>query len=119
MIDFWKIRDTNPVTPENEFFKDYLNRIEIANQRYSAMGRTGWKTDRGRVYLLYGEPSEVERYPNQLESRPYEIWRYNELEGGVYFVFADITGFSDYLLVHSTKRGEMRDDNWSRRINVN
>jgi len=119
MNDFWKIRDTNPATPENEFFKDYLKRIEIANQRYSAMGRTGWKTDRGRVYLLYGEPTEVERYPNQLESRPYEIWQYNEIEGGVYFVFADLTGFSDYMLVHSTKRGEMRDDNWSRRINVN
>jgi GWxTD domain-containing protein len=116
--EFWKIRDENPATPENESFKEYLKRIEIANQRYSAMGRPGWKTDRGRVYLLYGEPSEIERHPNQLEGKPYEIWNYNGLEVGVYFVFADLTGFSDYQLVHSTKRGEIRDDNWSNRINV-
>jgi GWxTD domain-containing protein len=118
MNEFWKRRDDNPYTPENEFFKEYLNRIEIANQRYGAMGRTGWKTDRGRVYLLYGEPTEIQRYPNQLDSRPYEIWQYNGIEGGVFFVFADLTGFSDYQLVHSTKRGEIRDDNWSNRINV-
>ncbi len=117
--DFWKSRDANPSTPENEFFREYLGRIEIANQRYGAMGKPGWKTDRGRVFLLYGEPTEIERYPNQLETRPYEIWQYNGIEGGVYFVFADLTGFSDYMLVHSTKRGEMRDDNWSRRITVN
>lgn len=117
--DFWLARDPNPATPENEYFKEYLQRIEVANQKYGAMGRTGWKTDRGRVYLIYGEPSEIERYPNQLESRPYEVWQYNGIEGGVYFVFADLTGFNDYVLVHSTKRGELRDDNWQRRIAVN
>ena len=42
----------------------------------------------------------------------------HEIEGGVYFVFADLTGFSDYTLLHSTKRGELRDDNWQRRIAV-
>lgn len=119
MNEFWKNKDTNPNTPENEFFREYLQRIEVANQKYSAMGKIGWKTDRGRIYLLYGEPSEIERYPNQLETRPYEIWQYNSIEGGVYFVFADLTGFSDYMLVHSTKRGELRDDNWNRRITVN
>lgn len=116
MVEFWKTRDNNSSSGQNEFFRKYLQRIELANQRYSSMGKTGWKTDRGRIYLLYDEPSEIERYPNQLETRPYEIWYYNELEGGVYFVFADLTGFSDYTLVHSTKRGELRDDNWSRRI---
>lgn len=117
--EFWKSKDDNPATPENEFFKSYLQRIDICNQKYQSMGKPGWKTDRGRVYLLYGEPTEIERYPNQLETRPYEIWTYTGLEGGVYFVFADLTGFSDYMLVHSTKRGELRDDNWSRRITVN
>jgi hypothetical protein len=67
---------------------------------------------------MYGEPTEIERYPNQIESRPYEIWSYDSLEGGVVFIFADLTGFSDYQLVHSTKRGELRDDNWQRRIVV-
>ena len=119
MDQFWKMRDDNPSTPENEFFKEYLQRINYVDQKFGAMGRIGWKTDRGRVYLIYGEPSEVERYPNQLESKPYEIWRYNNIEGGVYFVFADLTGFSNYQLMHSTKRGELSDENWENRITVN
>lgn len=115
LFNFWNGRDRNPSTPENEFFYDYLQRVESANQRFTSMQKAGWKTDRGRVFILYGEPSEIERYPNQIESRPYEIWYYNDIEGGVYFVFADLTGFSEYTLVHSTKRGELRDENWGRR----
>ncbi len=116
LFSFWNGRDKDPSTKENEFFYDYLKRVEAANNRFSSMQKAGWKTDRGRVYIIYGEPSEIERYPNQIESRPYEIWYYNDLEGGVYFIFADLTGFSEYTLVHSTKRGELRDDNWGRRI---
>lgn len=118
MFEFWKAKDEIATTSENEFYRQYLQRIELCNDRYSSMGKPGWKTDRGRVYLLYGEPTEIERYPNQLETRPYEVWQYTEIEGGVYFVFADLTGFSDYTLINSTKRGELRDDNWSRRIIV-
>ena len=119
-FEFWKVKEETFGTAQgnNEFYRTYLQRIDLCNQRYSTMGKQGWKTDRGRVYLLYGEPTEIERYPNQLETRPYEIWQYTEIEGGVNFVFADLTGFSDYTLVHSTKRGELRDDNWQRRIVV-
>jgi GWxTD domain-containing protein len=116
LFNFWNVRDDNLNTSENEFFYEYLKRIDISNQRFNSMQKQGWKTDRGRVYIIYGEPSEIERYPNQIESRPYEIWYYNDIEGGVYFIFADLTGFSEYTLVHSTKRGELRDENWGRRI---
>ncbi len=116
MFEFWKAKDTESGLNQNEFFRNYMQRINVCNDRFSSMGKAGWKTDRGRIYLIYGEPTEIERYPNQLDTRPYEIWHYNEIEGGVYFVFADITGFSDYTLVNSTKRGELRDDNWQRRI---
>lgn len=118
MYNFWKARDENPSDNRNDAIAIYLNRIEVSNQRFTALGKQGWKTDRGRVYLVYGEPDEIERFPNQIESRPYEIWRYDTIEGGVIFIFADLTGFSDYQLVHSTKRGELRDDYWSRRIVV-
>lgn len=120
MFEFWKVKEETfgAAQGNNEFYRIYLQRINLCNQRYTTMGKQGWKTDRGRVYLLYGEPTEIERYPNQLETRPYEIWQYTEIEGGVFFVFADLTGFSDYMLVHSTKRGELRDDNWQRRIVV-
>jgi GWxTD domain-containing protein len=118
MFEFWKAKDSNTESTQNEYFRTYIQRVKICDERYKSMGKEGWQTDRGRVFLLYGDPTEIERYPNQLETRPYEIWQYTEIEGGVYFVFADLTGFSDYQLVHSTKRGELRDDNWSRRIAV-
>lgn len=116
MNEFWKLRDQVADTPQNEYYLTYMQRVEIANQRFATLSRAGWKTDRGRVYLIYGEPTEIERYPSQVETRPYEIWQYTDIEGGVFFVFADLLGFSDYALVHSTKRGELRDDNWTRRI---
>ncbi len=119
LYDFWKSRDPKPSTAINEAYQDYMNRVQLCNERYSNMGREGWKTDRGRVYLTYGEPSEIERYPNQQNTKPYEIWHYNELQGGVIFVFADLTGFSQYMLVNSTMRGELRDDNWMSRITTN
>lgn len=90
----------------------YLQRVETANQRYRSMGQEGWHTDRGRVYVLYGESDEVERFPSTSESKPYEIWHYNQIEGSVIFVFIDRTGFGEYTLVNSTKRGEVKDDNW-------
>lgn len=116
ILQFWNQRDSEPSTPQNEFFMEYLKRVEYSNQHFKALGKKGWRTDRGRVFLKYGEPSEIERFPNQIDTKPYEIWYYNEIEGGVIFIFADLTNFSDYQLIHSTSRGELRDDNWQRRI---
>jgi len=116
MFDFWKNRDKISKTSGEDTFREYLGRVETSNSRFGSASKIGWKTDRGRVFILYGEPSEIERFPNQMDSKPYEIWHYNELEGGVIFVFADLSGFSDYMLIHSTKRGELQDDNWQQRI---
>ena len=118
IYNFWKARDENPSDDQNAFYVNYLKRIDIANDRYSALGKQGWKTDKGRVYLIYGEPSEIDRHPNETETKPYEFWQYDNIEGGVVFVFGDITGFNNYQLLHSTKRGELRDDNWQRRVVV-
>ena len=116
LYEFWKARDTKPETSMNEAYEDYMNRVQKCNERFSNMGREGWKSDRGRVFLLYGEPSEIERFPNQQNTKPYEVWHYNDIQGGVIFIFADLTGFSQYTLIHSTMRGELRDDNWMQRI---
>jgi GWxTD domain-containing protein len=94
----------------------YLDRILTANQRYHAMGKEGWQSDRGRVYLLYSEPDEVERFPSSTDAKPYEIWDYNQIESGVIFVFIDQSGFGDYRLVHSTKRGELQDESWKQHL---
>jgi GWxTD domain-containing protein len=115
---FWKARDENPSDERNQYYLDYIKRLGDCNARFSALGKEGWKTDRGRVYLVYGEPSQIDRYPNETDTKPYEIWQYESIEGGVIFIFGDITGFADYQLLHSTKRGELRDEYWRRRITV-
>lgn len=92
----------------------YLQRILSANQRFRAMGREGWRTDRGRVLMIYAEPDEIERFPSAQNNKPYEVWYYYSIENGVQFIFIDRSGFSDYVLVHSTKRGELQDEEWQR-----
>lgn len=93
---------------------EYLERVNVADRRYRVMAREGWRTDRGRVFILYGEPDEIERQPSSQGSKPYEIWHFYQIETGILFVFVDRSGFNDYILVHSTKRGELRDDSWQR-----
>jgi GWxTD domain-containing protein len=92
----------------------YLQRVTAANQRFHALSRQGWNTDRGRVFILYGEPDEIERYPSSVDIKPYEVWHYYSIENGVEFDFVERSGFGDYILVNSTKRGELRDDQWQR-----
>ncbi len=92
----------------------YMERVTIANQRFRQFGKEGWRTDRGRVYILYGEPSDIERYPMSDNVKPYEQWQYDHIEGGVRFIFVDRSGYGEYVLVHSTKRGEIQDENWQR-----
>ncbi|MCB0747037.1 MAG: GWxTD domain-containing protein [Ignavibacteriae bacterium] len=119
LFKFWKKRDDSPETQLNEFKRLYLSRIETANARYRTMSAPGYKTDRGRVLVLYGEPDEIDRYPNETNTKPYEIWSYNNIEGGVTFVFGDFSGYNYYELIHSTKRGELQDPNWMYRISAN
>lgn len=118
IYNFWKDRDENPSDERNEYYLTYMKQVSESDARYTALGKQGWRTDKGRVFIVYGEPSEIERHPNETGSRPYEIWKYESIEGGVIFVFGDITGFNDYQLLHSTKRGELRDDYWQRRVAI-
>ncbi|MEJ5351249.1 MAG: GWxTD domain-containing protein [Melioribacteraceae bacterium] len=116
LYNFWKKRDPDPSTPINEFKEDYMKRVEYANRNFGIYTKEGYLTDRGRVYLIYGEPDQRDFYPSESNMKPYEIWFYNQIEGGVTFIFGDVTGFGNYELLHSTKRGEVRDDNWQRRL---
>jgi GWxTD domain-containing protein len=116
LFNFWKLRDPNPSTPENERKLEYFERVKKADEMFRGPREKGWRSDRGRVYIVYGEPSEIDRYPNEMNAYPYEIWSYNYIEGGVIFVFGDITGTGQMILIHSTHRGEMHDENWFRRV---
>ncbi len=116
--EFWKRRDNDGDPAINRFKYEYFQRIEIANKRFNTMGKEGWQTDRGRVFCIYGEPNEVERYPNRSFRKPYEIWNYFNIEGGVIFVFAELYSYSEMTLLHSTKIGELQDPSWEEKIQV-
>jgi GWxTD domain-containing protein len=116
LAEFWQRRDPEPSTPLNEYKLAYFENLEYAELNYSTAFSRGWKSDRGRVLLIYGKPSEIERFPSTAGSSPYEIWQYYALEGGSMFVFADLSGHGVYELLHSNYRNEINDPNWQQRI---
>lgn len=121
MIEFWKKRDPDPSTPENEFKIGYYSRWEEANRRYSSRQKSekdGWRTDMGRVYIIYGEPDDIERHPYSMASFSWEKWNYDHIQGGIYFNFVDEQGYGVYKLVHSTAKGEIKDPNWQERVDT-
>lgn len=95
--EFWKRRDPDPSTEENEFKIEYLNRIETANELFVSEGRPGWLTDRGRIYVLFGPPTDRMTYPMGGDPYSYcrEIWYY----GGFPVVFVDYTCTGTYRMV--------------------
>jgi len=95
--EFWKELDPDPGTPENEKLNDFLGRIRATADRFAARGQPGWRTDRGKVFMRYGEPDDVENIPQGFNTPAYEIWRYLALN--ITFVYSDTSGFGDYVLV--------------------
>ncbi|HEX9615291.1 MAG TPA: GWxTD domain-containing protein, partial [Bacteroidota bacterium] len=79
--------------------EEYYHRVEYANKNFGHY-MDGWKTDRGMIYIRFGSPDNVERHPFDMNTKPYEIWYYYELERQ--FVFVDETGFGDYRLRYPT-----------------
>lgn len=105
-------------TSANEYRRDYLIRVKAANQRFSSPQREGWRTDRGRVLILYGDPDETDRNTSIGDTRGYESWYYRTGGREMLFVFVEKTGWDELELVHSTARGEVYDPDWERWISV-
>jgi GWxTD domain-containing protein len=76
---FWLRRDPTPGTLTNEFKEEHYRRIAYSNDRFASK-LPGWKTDRGRIYITFGPPDEIESHPSGALG-PYEIWRYRWIEG--------------------------------------
>jgi GWxTD domain-containing protein len=108
---FWQRRDPTPDTEENEFKEEHYRRIAYANEHYAA-GIPGWKTDRGRTYIVFGPADEIESHPSggsyerpqeegggETSTFPFETWRYRYLEGigqEVIIEFVDTCMCGDY-----------------------
>jgi GWxTD domain-containing protein len=110
---FWARRDPTPTTVENEFKVEHYRRISYADQRFPGpLGIPGWKTDRGRTYVAWGPPDEIESHPSggrynrpieegggSTTTFPFEKWRYRYIEGvgsDIRIEFVDRTGAGDY-----------------------
>jgi GWxTD domain-containing protein len=108
---FWQRRDPTPDTEENEYKEEHYRRIAYANEHFAA-GIPGWKTDRGRMYIMYGPADEVESHPSggtyerpmeegggETSTFPFETWRYRYLENigqEVIIEFVDTCMCGDY-----------------------
>ena len=110
---FWERRSPNPGSPENEFKEEYYRRIAYANEHY-ASGIPGWKTDRGRIYIMYGPADEIDSHPSggtyerppeegggETSTYPFEQWRYRYIDGigtNIILEFVDPTMTGEYRL---------------------
>jgi GWxTD domain-containing protein len=108
---FWQRRDPTPDTIENEFKEEHYRRMAYANEHFAA-GIPGWKSDRGRMYIMYGPPDEIESHPSggsyerpmeegggETSTFPFEDWRYRYLEGigqEIIIEFVDTCMCGDY-----------------------
>jgi GWxTD domain-containing protein len=108
---FWQRRDPTPDTEENEFKEEHYRRIAYANEHYAA-GIPGWKSDRGRTYIVFGPADEIDSHPSggsyerpmdegggETSTFPFETWRYRYLEGigqEVMIEFVDTCMCGDY-----------------------
>jgi GWxTD domain-containing protein len=95
-LEFWRKKDPTPNTLKNELMEEYYGRVKYANEHFSHYIE-GWKTDMGMVYIIFGPPSSVDRHPFDIDSKPYEIWYYYEINRR--FIFLDESGFGDYRLI--------------------
>ncbi len=93
---FWKRMDPNPETEKNELMDEFFLRVNVANQNFSTISQQGWQTDRGRIFIKFGDPDDIERHPFEINSDPYVIWRYYNYRK--IFLFLDRSGFGDYYL---------------------
>jgi len=110
---FWLRRSSNPDLPDNDFKEEHYRRIAYANEHF-ASGIPGWKTDRGRMYIMWGPADEVESHPTggtydrpmeegggSTSTYPWETWRYRYMEGigeNVIWEFVDPSGSGEYRL---------------------
>jgi GWxTD domain-containing protein len=108
---FWKQRDPTPGTPANEFREEHYKRVQYANRFYGRSSpRAGWKSDRGRIYILLGEPKSIEQFDTVTNVYPTEIWSYlgdpaQGLPTAFNIIFFKEHGTGDYVLYSPSQHG--------------
>ena len=117
IYSFWIAR--NAEDPEGAW-KAYSEKVRTVNREFKAANHIGYETDRGRVYLHYGAPAERVKMVQEAGSRPYEVWRYTDMEGhsGAFLFYQPAGPLDDYVQLHSTVSGAVKNYNWRRFLYV-
>ncbi|MFZ5980336.1 MAG: GWxTD domain-containing protein [Candidatus Zixiibacteriota bacterium] len=115
---YWREHDSNISTKVIENRLEMIERYRYVNRFFSVVNiqTDGWKTDRGRIYMVYGPSERTEDVPAPISGNPFIIWNYYSIKEGQVFVFEDREGFGDYRLVHSNVEGEIYDSDWEQRL---
>ncbi|MBX2977389.1 MAG: GWxTD domain-containing protein [Ignavibacteriaceae bacterium] len=111
VLRFFRDRDPDPTTPENEYLNELVSRYHFCNQKFSWAGKDGWQSERGRVFIQNGKPDEIDYNNVSADSKPYEIWRYRK-DREYFYIFGDLLGNGNYVLLSSNKDGEVLNNNW-------
>lgn len=117
LIKFWEMRDPSPDNDKLEALDEYIKKIEYVNARFSSGLEDGYDSDRGRIYIRYGEPDEDMSMPSNKGYKPYENWIYYK-DGGLQFIFIDIKGFGKYELAYASTIDEDIPVNWENYVNT-
>jgi GWxTD domain-containing protein len=97
---YWKARDPIPETPQNELMDEYFYRVDYADEYFSYQKVSGWKTDRGRIYCIYGKPDMKETAYMDIQRTPLEVWTYKIARKQ--FTFIDLQKIGMYELKNET-----------------
>lgn len=111
-ISFWQYQ--NPNNPYGEW-SIYKENVNMVNRFYTTSLKKGYETDRGRVYLQYGAPNNIDKHQEGASSYPYEVWHYNKIKGerNKIFVFCNTSNLGgDFILLHSDVSAELYNPHW-------
>jgi GWxTD domain-containing protein len=121
---FWERRNPNPGSPENAFKHEFYRRVAYANRHFASTTTPGWKTDRGRIYIIYGPPDEIDAHPSggayerakaggggKVVGYPFEVWRYAHFQfsqgvGSLTLEFVDESSSGDYHMTLDRGKGD-------------
>lgn len=114
LAKFWSKRDPTPETEENEALEEFIKRIKDSDEKFSKKHKKGRRTDRGRIYIKYGQPDDVLRRTSDMSYDPYLLWHYFNTDDWFIFMDRNLTG--DYELIYSSVETEPTDAGWQNLI---
>ncbi len=107
---FWDARNTTAGIGVNEVKREFYRRVTYANRQFRHLRLDGWRTDRGRIYIKYGEPDQIDDFPMSANALPYQVWHYYRQGSYLRFKFVDENEDGDYRLQYPYDGANQRPD---------